>query len=245
LLVVRRTFHSHKSHRNGLFSFLFWEYILYLHENYQALLPPILARATHLRTVHIQIVNRPLELVCRALGHALDILRRCSPTISQVGIDTNVWKAGLLLVTVTRSLIIDPGGKMYIDSEGYSGVEAVSHHSREPGYTRTTPRSSRVEKKRMVVFLCTTLSASDVRCSSPALSIHVAQFRCSRTCAYLLGRRNHYHTDRQLIPHGQTEIVAPGPTPARHHLSRTHHGRDIWFAESSPASRRCCSRIHS
>ncbi len=153
LLVVRGTFHSHKSHRNGLFSFLFWEYILYLHENYQALLPPILARATHLRTVHIQIVNRPLELVCRALGHALDILRRCSPTISQVGIDTNVWKAGLLLVTVTRSLIIDPGGKTHIDSEGYSGVEAVSHHSREPGYTRTTPRSSRVEKKRMVVFL--------------------------------------------------------------------------------------------
>ena len=126
---------------------LFWEYILYLHENYQELLLPILARATHLRTVHIQIVNRPLELFCRAFGHALEILGRCSPTISQVGIDTNVWKAGLLLVTVTRSLIIDPGGKMYIDSEGYSGVEAVSHHSQEPGYTRTTPRSSPVEKK--------------------------------------------------------------------------------------------------
>jgi len=76
------------------------ELFIVINHTEMALLLPILARATHLRTVHIQIVNRPLALVCRAVDHALDIIRRCSPTISQVGIDTNVWKVERRISTV-------------------------------------------------------------------------------------------------------------------------------------------------
>jgi len=50
----------------------------------------VLARATHLRAVHITFNGRPE--MCSPYVHALSIARQCSPTISQVGIETKVWK---------------------------------------------------------------------------------------------------------------------------------------------------------
>jgi hypothetical protein len=55
---------------------------------------PILAQATCLRTVHISPADRPVTW--NALEYALDLARQCSPTISLVGIETDVWKVGLL-----------------------------------------------------------------------------------------------------------------------------------------------------
>ncbi|KAI0305113.1 hypothetical protein B0F90DRAFT_1701398 [Multifurca ochricompacta] len=54
------------------------------------LLIPILAGAKHLSTVHVNLVERPT--LCSPYKHALDIAHKCSPSISQVGIDTKVWK---------------------------------------------------------------------------------------------------------------------------------------------------------
>jgi hypothetical protein len=55
---------------------------------------PILAQATHLRTVHISPADRPLTW--NAFEYALATVRQCSPTISLVGIETDVWGVGLL-----------------------------------------------------------------------------------------------------------------------------------------------------
>ena len=59
---------------------------------------PILAQTTHLRTVHLSLdhKDRPLTGTWNALEYALDIAHRCRPTISQIGIETDVWKVGLL-----------------------------------------------------------------------------------------------------------------------------------------------------
>ncbi|KAI0258580.1 hypothetical protein BC834DRAFT_926482 [Gloeopeniophorella convolvens] len=55
-----------------------------------ALVGPILARANQLRTLHINLVERPTPY--NPHQDALDIVRQCSPAISQVGIETRVWK---------------------------------------------------------------------------------------------------------------------------------------------------------
>ncbi|KAH9000676.1 hypothetical protein EDB86DRAFT_3063837 [Lactarius hatsudake] len=49
-----------------------------------------LARANLLCAIHINIKVRPER--CSRYDHALDIARQCSSTISQVGIDAEVWK---------------------------------------------------------------------------------------------------------------------------------------------------------
>jgi len=59
---------------------------------------PILAQATCLRTVHISPADRPVTW--NALEYALDIARQCSPTISLVGIETDVWKVERRVSTV-------------------------------------------------------------------------------------------------------------------------------------------------
>ncbi|KAN0116626.1 hypothetical protein V8E52_005770 [Russula decolorans] len=59
---------------------------------------PVLAQATHLRTVHISPADRPLTW--NALEYALNIVRQCSPTISLVGIETDVWKVERRVSTV-------------------------------------------------------------------------------------------------------------------------------------------------
>ncbi|KAI0265730.1 hypothetical protein BGY98DRAFT_538290 [Russula aff. rugulosa BPL654] len=59
---------------------------------------PILAQATHLRTVHIAPAGRPLTW--NAFEYASDIVRQCSPTISLVGIETDVWKVERRVSTV-------------------------------------------------------------------------------------------------------------------------------------------------
>jgi len=74
------------------------ELFLVIHHAKMAPLLPILAQARYLRTVHIQIVDRPH--LCHPFEHALDIVRQCSPTICQVGIETDVWKVERRISTV-------------------------------------------------------------------------------------------------------------------------------------------------
>jgi len=74
------------------------------HAEMESLLPR-LAQATHLRTVHIRLVGRPQ--FCSLSTHALDIVRSCSPTISQIGIETKVWNVESRLSTVEGVLQLD------------------------------------------------------------------------------------------------------------------------------------------
>jgi hypothetical protein len=94
--------------------------------------------------VHVSALDRPLAW--DPLGHALDIVRQCSPTISLVGIETDVWKVGLFLWTVALSLIVHLGGKARVYSGRYSAVGTLSYRSRGLRYTRTDPRRPRVVK---------------------------------------------------------------------------------------------------
>ncbi|KAI0311408.1 hypothetical protein OF83DRAFT_1151190 [Amylostereum chailletii] len=52
-------------------------------------LGPVLARATALRTVHVNLTHRPKAYHPRDQAHAL--LSHCSPTVTQLGIETRVW----------------------------------------------------------------------------------------------------------------------------------------------------------
>jgi len=78
------------------------ELFVVIHHEKIAHFLPMLAQATHLHTVHIQIVGRPPKPHTSDFDHASDIVRHCGRTISQVGIATEVWK-------VERRVLIEDG----------------------------------------------------------------------------------------------------------------------------------------
>ncbi|KAH8997913.1 hypothetical protein EDB92DRAFT_1792366 [Lactarius akahatsu] len=65
----------------------------------------ILARANLLCAIHINIKVRPER--CSPYSHALDIARQCSSTISQVGIDAEVWKVERCVLVVKGTAQVD------------------------------------------------------------------------------------------------------------------------------------------
>ncbi|KAH9022168.1 hypothetical protein EDB85DRAFT_1997199 [Lactarius pseudohatsudake] len=64
-----------------------------------------LARANLLCAIHINIKVRPER--CSLYNHALNIARQCSSTISQVGIDAEVWKVERRVLVVKSAAQVD------------------------------------------------------------------------------------------------------------------------------------------
>ena len=90
-----------------------------------------LARAKRLSAIHINFNGQPPELCGPHV--ALDIARQCSSTISQVGIETRVWKVIFpSLLLASPSIRIGLGRETCTCRGGCCADGPFSHQGYEP-----------------------------------------------------------------------------------------------------------------